>query len=231
MTIENITSGALSTIADLDSTLPASGDEKREGDDHIRNIKKALQLTLPNLSATCSGVASELAFAHKGGTVSGNAVIKGSLTCTTLTVSSTALATIRLVTESLGVGGSITVSGTAVMAGPTTMEQTTSISHLVALNILAGQWQSSATKVTSQPSTLTASYVSSGQYKITHSLGTSNYVVQALPHVPISPSGAGTSPHAFIESADANSVLITVRPTSNSGDFLDSGLHITIIKP
>jgi hypothetical protein len=36
--------------SDLDSTAPAAGDLKAEGDDHLRNIKRVLKTTLPNVS-------------------------------------------------------------------------------------------------------------------------------------------------------------------------------------
>ncbi len=74
MGLETISSGANSTIADLNPAWPLVGEGVGQGDDHIRNTKQALQLTFPNISATVSGVAAELAFAHKGGTVSGTAV-------------------------------------------------------------------------------------------------------------------------------------------------------------
>lgn len=78
MALEDITAGH--TIADLNVANPAGGDDRAEGDDHIRNLKKAVQQTFMNISATVSSVAAELDFAHKGGTVSGNAMIKGTLT-------------------------------------------------------------------------------------------------------------------------------------------------------
>ncbi len=79
MSLENITSGAASTIASLDPNSPGSGEGLAQADDHLRNCKKAPQLTFPNISATVSGVAAELAFAHKGGTVSGNVMVRGNL--------------------------------------------------------------------------------------------------------------------------------------------------------
>ena len=45
MTVEVVT-----TINTLDTTLPAFGDPKAEGDNHIRNIKSALKTTFPNVS-------------------------------------------------------------------------------------------------------------------------------------------------------------------------------------
>lgn len=69
MALEDITSG--DTIKQLAIANPAAGDDVSQGDDHIRNIKKALQYTWPGISATVSGSAAEFALAHKGGTISG----------------------------------------------------------------------------------------------------------------------------------------------------------------
>ena len=119
MALEDITAG--NTIANLVLTNPADGDDASQGDDHIRNLKKALQYTFPNISATASGVAAEFAFAHKGGTVSGNAVILGTLSAsgavnfaTTLSVSGAAVMKSGVTMES-----SLTVSGTMVAKGST----------------------------------------------------------------------------------------------------------------
>ena len=121
MALEDITAGH--TIANLVITNPADGDDLSNGDDHIRNLKKALQYTFPNISATASGVAAEFAFAHKGGTVSGNAVILGTLSAsgavnfaTTLSVSGAAVMKSGVTMES-----SLTVSGTMVAKGSTTI--------------------------------------------------------------------------------------------------------------
>jgi hypothetical protein len=45
MTVEVVT-----TINTLDPTLPAFGDPKAEGDNHLRNIKSALKTTFPNVA-------------------------------------------------------------------------------------------------------------------------------------------------------------------------------------
>jgi hypothetical protein len=101
--LENITAG--STIADLDVTSPGNGEDIGQGDDHIVNVKKAMQYTFMNLSATVSAVAAELDFAHKGGTVSGNAMIKG-----TLTVSGAGVFKGKVTLEA-GLSSSATISG------------------------------------------------------------------------------------------------------------------------
>lgn len=119
MTIESI--GAGSTIASLDPTNPTSTDNISEGDDHIRNTKLAVVQTFMNLSATVSSVAAELDFAHKGGTVSGNATILG-----TLTVSSSAV-----MKTSLNVAGNTTLSGATVMKTSLTIEGTSTFSATV----------------------------------------------------------------------------------------------------
>lgn len=122
MALEDITAG--NTIANLVLTNPADGDDASQGDDHIRNLKKALQYSFPNISATASGVAAEFAFAHKGGTVSGNAVILGSLSvsgamsvATTLSVSGAAV-----LKSTLNVEGAATISGAATIKGALSAE-------------------------------------------------------------------------------------------------------------
>lgn len=109
MGLENITSGAASTIADLDASNPTSGDGLGQADDHLRNIKHSLHLTFPNVSATVSGVASELAFAHKGGTVSGSAVILGGVDIAgSLTVSATSVFKTKIITVGLQCSATMT---------------------------------------------------------------------------------------------------------------------------
>jgi hypothetical protein len=46
--------------SDLDSTAPAAGDLKAEGDDHLRNIKRVLKTTLPNVSGAITPTHTEL---------------------------------------------------------------------------------------------------------------------------------------------------------------------------
>ena len=52
MTVESVT-----YINDLDVNNPSGGDSISEGDDHIRNIKKSIKNTFPNVNepvtATC----------------------------------------------------------------------------------------------------------------------------------------------------------------------------------
>ena len=135
MALEDITAG--NTIANLVLTNPADGDDASQGDDHIRNLKKSLQYTFPNISATASGVAAEFAFAHKGGTVSGNAVILGSLSvsgamsvATTLSVSGAAVMKTTLTVE-----GATTLSGTTVVKNTLTVESVFTISANTASNV------------------------------------------------------------------------------------------------
>lgn len=54
MTIETATN-----IYDLNSSLPADGDEQAEGDDHIRMIKAALKATLPGLGGALGRTSSK----------------------------------------------------------------------------------------------------------------------------------------------------------------------------
>lgn len=175
MGIESITSGAESTIADLDSTLPAGGDLKVEGDDHIRNVKKALQLTFARLSATVSSVASELDFAHKGGTVSGNAIVLGKLECDSFSCSATAVIGTRIIAGDAAIAGTLTVSGAAVFVSEARFEKTVTISHLVALNILAGRFQEQGTTVYTNYNALSCVAGEVGQYRVNHQLDTLGY--------------------------------------------------------
>jgi len=55
MTVETVT-----FISDLDQNNPAGGDSIAEGDDHIRNIKKAIKSTFPNISDAVTLTADEL---------------------------------------------------------------------------------------------------------------------------------------------------------------------------
>ena len=55
MTVENVT-----YISDLDQNNPAGGDSISEGDDHIRNIKKAIKGTFPNVTDAVTVTSEEL---------------------------------------------------------------------------------------------------------------------------------------------------------------------------
>lgn len=128
MALENITSGAASTIADLDPTSPAGGEDISQGDDHLRNIKKALQFTFLHISDTVSSVASELDFAHKGGTVSGNVQIKGTLTNVgnavfqgNLKANSLEVSASLSLAGPMRIGSSLSVSNALVVLGATNL--------------------------------------------------------------------------------------------------------------
>lgn len=134
MALEDITAGH--TIANLVITNPADGDDASQGDDHIRNLKKALQYSFPNISATASGVAAEFAFAHKGGTVSGNAVILGTLSAsgavnfaTTLSVSGAVV-----MKSTLNVEGAATISGAATIKGALSAEGAATIAGALSVS-------------------------------------------------------------------------------------------------
>ncbi len=55
MTVESVTH-----INDLDVNNPAGGDSISEGDDHIRNIKKSIKNTFPNVSEPVTATAEEI---------------------------------------------------------------------------------------------------------------------------------------------------------------------------
>lgn len=105
MSLEDITAGQ--TIANLITTNPAGDDDVGQGDDHIRNVKKAVKYTFPNISATVVSSHNELNIGARGGTVSGTLVVKGSIEgLASLTVSATALFKTGLtITKELNVGG------------------------------------------------------------------------------------------------------------------------------
>lgn len=73
MTVEAVT-----YISDLDSTYPAGTDEKREGDNHIRNIKAALLASFPNFAgAAMTSTEAELNLLD--GSIAGTAVASKAL--------------------------------------------------------------------------------------------------------------------------------------------------------
>lgn len=51
---------SVTTIKDLNVANPAPGDNKAEGDDHLRNIKKALKNTFPNVDKPITRTADQL---------------------------------------------------------------------------------------------------------------------------------------------------------------------------
>lgn len=110
MALEEITAGA--TIATLITTNPADGDDIAQGDDHIRNIKKALQFTFPNVNATVNATPTEMDIAATGGTISGSLRVMD-----TLTVSGAAVLKSTLLIED-----ALTVSGAAVLKAGLTVE-------------------------------------------------------------------------------------------------------------
>lgn len=55
MTVESVT-----YISDLDVNNPAGGDSISQGDDHIRNIKKSIKNTFPNVSEPVTATAEEI---------------------------------------------------------------------------------------------------------------------------------------------------------------------------
>lgn len=50
----------INTIADLDPTSPTGAESKAAGDDHIRNLKKAVKQTWPNVNAPVNATAAQL---------------------------------------------------------------------------------------------------------------------------------------------------------------------------
>ena len=207
MALENITSGAASTIADLDPNSPGGGEDILQGDDHIRNTKHAIQLTWPNLSETCSGVASEFAFAHKGGTVSGNAVILGSVDIQgTLSASGAMVAKSAVTMEStLSVSGATTLKGALSAEGAATMASTLSVSGaMVAKTTMQVQGSATVSGSLHAPGKIIA-----GQFQLS-ATGSAHVTSATL---------ANTAGHAASASAwsGANKFVSTASPSSVDG--------------
>lgn len=116
MALEDITAGH--SIANLVTTNPGDGDDIAQGDDHIRNVKKALQFTWPNINATVSSSPAEMDLAHKGGTISGSLRIMD-----TLSVSGAAVLKSTLLVEDAA-----TISGAMVLKSGLTVEGTATFS-------------------------------------------------------------------------------------------------------
>lgn len=108
MALEDITAG--STIADLNTANPVTGDPISQGDDHLRNLKKAIKQTYPNVDSTVSASPAELDLAHKGGTISGSLVVMSDL-------SVVGAATMK---GNLSVSGNLAIGGTAAFTGAVT---------------------------------------------------------------------------------------------------------------
>lgn len=105
------------TVSSLDITYPEVGDNVSQGDDHLRLIKRSLTNTFPDLTATVSCASAELLFAKQGGTVSGNAMISGTLTVEGISTFKLGIST----NSSIHVGTSLTVSAGAVIKGGLTV--------------------------------------------------------------------------------------------------------------
>lgn len=178
MGVESITSVAASTIADLNPDWPLGSEPKSQSDDHHRLVKKALQLTFPAVTATISASPAELNFAHKGGTVSGNATVKGDLDVKTgFSVSGTAVFNTNVVAAKLTTTGAVTVGGGFVVQDIATFEKTTSISHVVASNQIFASFQASGTLVGRTNSGVSCSFSATNHYKVIHPFNTVGYSV------------------------------------------------------
>lgn len=138
MPLETITSAANSTIADLNPAWPLASDGLGQADDHKRAIKRAVQLTFPHVSDTVNSIAQELDFAYQGGTVSGNAMIKGGLSVSGTTelsylrvASELSVAGAGLYANEINVSGQLSVGASAVCGDTLRVDGTTSLSGTV----------------------------------------------------------------------------------------------------
>ena len=55
MAVESVT-----YINNLDPSLPSGGDSIAEGDDHIRNVKKGIKTTFPNVTGAVTATQAQL---------------------------------------------------------------------------------------------------------------------------------------------------------------------------
>lgn len=82
MALEDI-EGAGKYLGALNPANPASGDDRREGDNHIRGVKNTLRNTFPNLNAAVTATVDQLndtavpKLPLAGGTVSGSLAVQG----------------------------------------------------------------------------------------------------------------------------------------------------------
>lgn len=133
MSLEDITSGH--SIADLNPANPGGDEVVGQGDDHIRNIKKALRYTFPAVSGTVVSTQKELNFAAQGGTVSGSVVVKGdvditgSLTCSATGVFKTGLNVLK----EMSVGGAVVLQNTLTVYGKTNIVNALSVEGAVVM--------------------------------------------------------------------------------------------------
>jgi hypothetical protein len=178
MGVESITSVAASTIADLNPAWPLGSDPKSQADDHLRLTKKALQLTFPTVTATVSASPAELNFAHKGGTVSGAAVVKGDVDVKGgFSVSGTAVFNVNVIAQKLTTTDAVTVGGGFVAQNIATFEKTVSISHIVSSNQIFAAFQASGTLIGRNNAGISCSFSATNHYKITHPLATTGFSV------------------------------------------------------
>jgi hypothetical protein len=170
MGLENITSGAASTIADLNASNPLSGDGLGQADDHLRNIKHALHLTFPNISATVSGVAAELAFAHKGGTVSGTGIFLFNVDIAgSLTVSATTVVKTKIITNALQCSATLTAHVTSAIEADHAKSASYALSALVAqsaVHAASASFANSAVHAISANTALSANHAGSASYAL-----------------------------------------------------------------
>ncbi len=167
MGLESITSGAASTIQNLNPDNPLDGDLKREGAAHIRNSKKALLLTFPNVDATVSASPAELNLAHEGGTISGSLMVKGRIDAAYVEATATSSLNGLIVTDKLRCN-ELTVTGVAGFYEQADFHATVSATHIIAGNFAVARFQGSATLISRSRNDISASLVGVGQYKVTH---------------------------------------------------------------
>ena len=213
MSLEDITAG--STIADFVTTNPATGDSRLEGDDHLRNIKKGVQQTFMNLSATVSSVAAELDFAHKGGSVSGTAVLMETVNCLAdLSVSGAA-----------ALNGGVSIAGGLSVQGVTSASATVIIAGLRVPPIVGIMATSGV--LSFNPAGISATKSGSGLYQISHGLGTTDYVLELTPRY--NSPGNPQVPTVGIRSVGSNTVKIhSVLNTDSLSAYTDAIIHFAI---
>lgn len=124
-------------ISQLDSTLPAAGDLKSEGDDHLRLIKSTLKAQFPNIGATAVTVTAAELNALAGAASTGASIKVATQTATDNTTNAASTAMVQsAILASSGISASLpaqagnsgnflTTNGTTASWSPVTVTGST----------------------------------------------------------------------------------------------------------
>ena len=224
MGTEDITAG--DTLADLNPAWPLGGDDLNQGDDHLRNLKKAVQYTFMNISATVSSVAAELDLAHKGGTISGALMVKDTLTVSGAAVLKAGVTFEGEISGSLALAGSLSVSATTVLKDAVLCEATLTVSGaMVAKTTLSVEGGLDANTATFSASVIAKAGIfdADGGNKIAFPLATAANVTSETSSVVVSPSVLNSHPAAVKAWAHYNGTSAAVLQSYNVSSITDNG--------